>query len=427
RISVFVCTYTGSRTIRDCLKGLSRLAYPDYEVIVVDDGSRDATATIAQEYSCRLIRTANRGLANARNTGLKAATGEIVAYIDDDAYPDPHWLSYLAATFMSTAHAGVGGPNMAPPGDGPIAECVARAPGGPVHVLLNDHEAEHIPGCNMAFRKSCLEAIGGFDPQFRTAGDDVDVCWRLGQRAFPVAVRAGAERAGVSDPDARVASADRDAVGDGRTQPALRTPQARRAPRGRRPAPPHRAGDAKRHARVLSRGAPRDRAAQAHGGDGLPAPPAATRPARRPAPRGVDTLAPAGEAGAGAAVAPDGVGLERAVDTARPAVTGARNAPAVRRGRRAPRRGARLLGPRGTRRDSRRRPPARGGRGPRRGQAAPPASLVAPGSGARAGARAGVRRSCRRGRPRSPVGRRRPARPGRGPASAEHRRTMHGR
>src|SRR2546430_12690953 len=48
-----------------------------------------------------------------------------------------------------------------------IAECIARAPGGPNHVLLSDREAEHIPGCNMAFRKTRLEAIGGFDPQFR--------------------------------------------------------------------------------------------------------------------------------------------------------------------------------------------------------------------------------------------------------------------
>jgi hypothetical protein len=46
-------------------------------------------------------------------------------------------------------------------------------------VLLSDREAEHIPGCNMAFRKSSLEAVGGFDAQFRSAGDDVDVCWRL--------------------------------------------------------------------------------------------------------------------------------------------------------------------------------------------------------------------------------------------------------
>src|SRR5207245_1835876 len=139
----------------------------------------DDTAAIARRYDCRLIQTENRGLANARNTGLQAATGEIVAYLDDDAYPDPQWLTYLVATFMSTSYAGVGGPNIAPPGDGPIAECVAQAPGGPVHVLVTDRQAEHIPGCNMAFRKSCLDAIGGFDPQFRTAGDDVDVCWRL--------------------------------------------------------------------------------------------------------------------------------------------------------------------------------------------------------------------------------------------------------
>lgn len=179
RISVIVCSHNGARTIRDCLEGLGRLTYPDFEVILVDDGSADATAAIAAEYDCRLIRTENRGLSSARNTGLAVATGEIVAYIDDDAYPDPHWLTYLAATFLSTTHAGVGGPNIAPPGDGPVAACIDNAPGNPTHILLSDWEAEHIPGCNMAFRKASLQAIGGFDPQFRVAGDDVDVCWRL--------------------------------------------------------------------------------------------------------------------------------------------------------------------------------------------------------------------------------------------------------
>jgi glycosyltransferase involved in cell wall biosynthesis len=192
RISVVVCTYNGARTIRDCLDGLKRLAYPDYEVIVVDDGSTDATAAIVREYDCRLIQTENRGLASARNTGLGAATGEIVAYTDDDAYPDPHWLTYLAATLLSTSHAAVGGPNLPPPGDGPIAECVAQAPGGPVHVLLSDREAEHLPGCNMAFRKTQLEAIGGFDPQFRAAGDDVDVCWKLQERGWTLGFSAAA-------------------------------------------------------------------------------------------------------------------------------------------------------------------------------------------------------------------------------------------
>jgi hypothetical protein len=73
----------------------------------------------------------------------------------------------------------VGGPNLPPDDDGPIAQCVAAAPGGPVHVLLTDEEAEHIPGCNMAFRTDALRAIDGFDSRFRAAGDDVDVCWRL--------------------------------------------------------------------------------------------------------------------------------------------------------------------------------------------------------------------------------------------------------
>jgi GT2 family glycosyltransferase len=184
RISVVVCSCNGERTIRDCFEGLQRLIYPNFEVIVVDDGSSDSTAAIANEYGFRVISTENRGLSSARNTGLEAATGEIVAYTDDDARPDPHWLMYLASTFMSTTHAGVGGPNIAPSGDGSIAECVANAPGGPIHVLLSDREAEHIPGCNMAFRKSCLKEIGGFDPQFRVAGDDVDVCWRLQERGW---------------------------------------------------------------------------------------------------------------------------------------------------------------------------------------------------------------------------------------------------
>jgi len=114
RVSVVVCSYNGARTIGDCLEGLLHLEYPDFEVIVIDDGSTDSTAAIAAEYGVRLISTENRGLSHARNLGMEAATGEIVAYLDDDACPDPQWLTYLAATFLSTTHAGVGGPNIAP-------------------------------------------------------------------------------------------------------------------------------------------------------------------------------------------------------------------------------------------------------------------------------------------------------------------------
>jgi len=179
RVSVVVCTFNGAGTLGECLDGLSALDYPDYEVIVVNDGSTDATAAIAASYPVRLITTGNRGLSSARNTGLDAATGEIIAYIDDDACPDRHWLQYMVHTFAEGDWAAVGGPNLPPPDDGVAADCVANSPGGPMHVLLSDRDAEHVPGCNMAVRRSALALVGGFDPQFRVAGDDVDLCWRL--------------------------------------------------------------------------------------------------------------------------------------------------------------------------------------------------------------------------------------------------------
>jgi GT2 family glycosyltransferase len=185
KISVVVCSFNGSRTIGETLEHLTKLNYPDYEVIVVNDGSTDSTEEIARRYEdIHLITVPNGGLSRARNLGMNAAIGQIVAYIDDDAYPDPDWLRYLAHTFLSNDFAGVGGPNLPPPEDGEIADCVAAAPGGPAHVLLTDKVAEHIPGCNMAFRRDNLREIGGFDPRFRVAGDDVDVCWRLQARGW---------------------------------------------------------------------------------------------------------------------------------------------------------------------------------------------------------------------------------------------------
>ncbi|PYU22956.1 MAG: glycosyl transferase [Acidobacteria bacterium] len=156
KISIVVCTFNGSRTIRDCLEGIAKLRYPNFEAIVIDDGSTDGAGDIAAEYEVRVIRTENQGLSAARNLGWQSATGEIVAYIDDDALPDPDWLTYLAAAFLNANYAGVGGPNIPIPDDGETASCVAAAPGGPAHVLISDCEAEHIPGCNMAFRRNWL-------------------------------------------------------------------------------------------------------------------------------------------------------------------------------------------------------------------------------------------------------------------------------
>jgi cellulose synthase/poly-beta-1,6-N-acetylglucosamine synthase-like glycosyltransferase len=187
RASVVICAYNAASTIEDNLDSLARLNYPNYEVIVVNDGSQDDTAQIVAKYPFKLISVRNGGLSAARNLGWRAATGEIVAYTDADTRVDPDWLSYLVQPFLTTDAVGVGGPNVVPGDDGWISQCVARSPGGPTHVLLNDTEAEHIPGCNMAFRRCALAEVGGFDPTYTKAGDDVDICWRLQERGWHLA------------------------------------------------------------------------------------------------------------------------------------------------------------------------------------------------------------------------------------------------
>lgn len=192
RVSVVVCTYNGARTLDQCLQSLGALDYPDYEIIVVDDGSTDGTAAIVSGYpQVRAIHQPNQGLSAARNVGLREATGTIVAYTDDDCFADRDWLTLLVAHLQRTDAAGVGGPNLTPE-DGRLAACVGAAPGQPMHVLESDQVAEHIPGCNMAFRREALLAIKGFDPAYKKAGDDVDLCWRLQQAGYWITFAPGA-------------------------------------------------------------------------------------------------------------------------------------------------------------------------------------------------------------------------------------------
>lgn len=187
KVSVVVCVYNGERTMDACLASLEKLNYPNYEVIVVNDGSTDGTRQIAEGYDyIRLIHQENKGLSEARNVGIRAATGDIIAFTDADCMADPDWLTHLVARFQSSEFGAVGGPNLTPPDESFVASCVAVSPGAPTHVLLDDEVAEHIPGCNMAFRREALEAIDGFDPIFRAAGDDVDLCWRLQYKGFKI-------------------------------------------------------------------------------------------------------------------------------------------------------------------------------------------------------------------------------------------------
>jgi len=179
RISVVVCARNEESHVDDCLSSLTSSPYPDLEVIFCDDGSADDTLALARTHPVRVLALQHGGLSRARNAGLTAATGDIVAYLDADAECHPEWPFHLALSLEDPRVAATGGPNP-PPLDAPFVErVVAAAPGGPVHVLVGDDRAEHVPGCNMAFRREVLEEIGGFDPIFTSAGDDVDVCWKL--------------------------------------------------------------------------------------------------------------------------------------------------------------------------------------------------------------------------------------------------------
>ena len=185
-VSVVVAARNAGHTLKQCLDSLARLNYPDYEIILVDDGSTDATPDIASRYErVGYSRQNTMGLAMARNVGIAAAQGEIVAFIDPDCRADEDWLYYLVAALLRGRHVGVGGPCLPPLGDSAMSAVWQALPGGPEPVMLSERDAQQIPGCNMAFWISSLEEISGFDPVLRKAGEDLDVCWRFirsGQR-----------------------------------------------------------------------------------------------------------------------------------------------------------------------------------------------------------------------------------------------------
>lgn len=182
-VSAIVCTRNGRDRIGGCLRALqASQCRHGFEIVVVDDGSTDGTPDFIRQHFPEVVleQIPPSGLSAARNAGARIAKADILAYTDDDCIPDRNWLQQVI-DFLGghPDHAAVGGPNLPQQPTHWREAVVCAAPGAPSHVLLNDTDAEHLPGCNLVVRKQALEQIGGFDSRFHTAGDDVDFCWRL--------------------------------------------------------------------------------------------------------------------------------------------------------------------------------------------------------------------------------------------------------
>ncbi|MEO1857600.1 MAG: glycosyltransferase [Rubritalea sp.] len=191
-ISVIVCVYNGVQRVGGAVESLRNLNYPNYEVLVVDDGSTDGTLELLEQFDfIRIIHSAHLGLSVARNSGASAAKGEILSYIDDDCEADRDYLYWLAKAYAANDWGACGGPNIPPPAEVEDEAVVACAPGAPSHVMLSDVEAEHIPGCHLSVRKAVFDEIGGFGEQYWVAGDDVDFCWRLREAGYKIGFHGG--------------------------------------------------------------------------------------------------------------------------------------------------------------------------------------------------------------------------------------------
>lgn len=177
RISVILCTHRRPHYIRDVLGGLAQLDPAPHEVVVVDNdpGEQDCRAYV-EEAGFRYVREDRRGLDNARNTGVRHATGDVVIFTDDDCVPWPAWLRSLPATFADPLVGACSGPAFPYKLDTPSRVRMERQ--APLSRGLNhltytwqtisiNHAGGVGFGANMAFRRSVLLELGAepFPPE----------------------------------------------------------------------------------------------------------------------------------------------------------------------------------------------------------------------------------------------------------------------
>jgi glycosyltransferase involved in cell wall biosynthesis len=173
KISVYIPAYNSAEFLSQVIDGLLAQTLPANEILVIDDGSRDATAEIAAGYpAVTLVRhPQNSGLGAARNTGFRTARNELVASLDADCVPDPGWLAGLARHFDDPKVVGVGG-RLIEGHQRTVADRWRRAHMSQEWGDLPLRNPKFLFGCNNIFRKSAVIEAGGYDESMRTNGED---------------------------------------------------------------------------------------------------------------------------------------------------------------------------------------------------------------------------------------------------------------
>lgn len=182
-MSLYIPCYNAGRFLGGTLAAVERQTLAPSEVIVVDDGSTDSIEGIAESHGAVYARhRTNRGLAAARNTGVRLSSHGIIASIDADCHPAPTWLESLVH-WANQGVAGVGGRL--------LEQNTRTYPDRwrAVHMkqewgqkrLLNP---PFLFGSNTLFQKEVLEAVGGYDDSLRTNYEDVDVSMKIRSRAL---------------------------------------------------------------------------------------------------------------------------------------------------------------------------------------------------------------------------------------------------
>jgi GT2 family glycosyltransferase len=183
-VSVVVPALNADTELNACLSSLARLDYPAerHEVIVVDNGSTGRTARLVRAHCFRYVRETRRGVAYARNAGIRAARGEIVAFTDTDCAVSTGWLTALAPQFENARIGAVAGAIVPYPPETEAQRYAARRLSHSQLRPLSHPDRPFGMTPNLALRKDVLTRIGLFDVRFPGGGfEDADLCWRLAE------------------------------------------------------------------------------------------------------------------------------------------------------------------------------------------------------------------------------------------------------